>query len=73
MIPYEQNGSTILSRAEAIDILMDDNVTPINLPAVIDADTVGLFAQFETVPEPTSGLALLSLTGVGLGVLRYRS
>ena len=73
LIPYQQNGSNILSRADAIDILMDDNATPIDLPTLIDADTVGLFAQFETVPESTSGLALMGLAGFGLGVLRYRS
>ena len=73
LIPYQQNGSNILSRADAIDILMDDNATPIGLPALIDADTVGLFAQFETVPEPSSSLVFLGLAGFGLGTLLNRN
>ena len=72
LIPYQQNGSTILSRADAIDILEDDSVTPISLPALIDTNTAGLFVQFQTVPEPTSGLTLLGLAGFGLMVSRHQ-
>ena len=73
LVPFEQNGSVILSHSDSIDLLQTDNVTPLEFPAGLNSDIVGLYAEFTPVPEPSFGLVYLFIIGGSLFVLKGKS